>query len=94
MMPGAGLLLLIYLTDGAPPSLPASLAKARNGRLLTLAWAPVAARSWEGGKAIPKAILFALTGICLFCGILFTFNASATLSLPSPVPPLRRRRRS
>ena len=71
-----------------PPPSPRPWPRPATVACSPLAWAPVAARSWEGGKAIPKAILFALTGICLFCGILFTFNASA----PSPSPPAALRR--
>jgi hypothetical protein len=39
------------------------------------------ARTWSGGKAVPKLLLFAAAGICFFVGILFMFNAKPWLPL-------------
>ena len=39
------------------------------------------ASSWSGGKAVPKAVLFGLTGLAIFVGVLFMFNAKPWLPL-------------
>ena len=51
------------------------------GVLLILLMYLTDARGWAGAKAVPKMILFAVTGICIFLGVLFMFNMKPWLPL-------------
>lgn len=51
------------------------------GALLVLLIYLTDARSWDGGKTPLKLLLFLATGVCIFLGVLFMFNAKPWLPL-------------
>lgn len=51
------------------------------GVLLILLMYLMDTRLWTGAKAVPKMILFAAAGICIFLGVLFMFNMKPWLPL-------------